>query len=274
METTLDRPSLVDRLNEPATAESLHRLLDHAQSLDRMLSVASDLPNLLAIVVDVFDSISRKASQDGIDIEQRATQVLKLLVQITQPENLQAVDQLVSRLPKLAASSALLDELPNLIATAVDVFDEWATELKADGIDLERSLRQGLHAILYLGGQIKEDELDRIGFLLKSDVLDEHSVATVGMAGSALSSCRRGTCEHPVPKRVGLFGLLTAIRDPNTQRALSFGLQFAKCFGGVLDEKHANLSGGQSSTGRLPSERSSGKPSVNHQASNHQGASK
>ena len=131
----------------------------------------------------------------------------------------------------------MLDELPNLVATAMDVFDEWAIQLKAEGIDLERSLRQGLHAALYLGGQIRIEELDRMGFLLKSDVLSENSVATVGMAGSALSSCHRGTCEHPLPKRVGLFGLLSAIRDPNTQRALSFGLQFAKCFGGVLDNE-------------------------------------
>lgn len=242
MENTLQRPSLTDRLNDPQTSEVLHRLLDHAESLDQILSVASELPNLIAIATDLFDAISRKASQDGIDLEQRATELLKLLGQVTEPNNMRAIEGLVSRLPKLEEGSALLDELPNLLATAVDVFDEWAIQLKADGIELEQSLRRGLHAALYLGGQIKEDELDRIGFLLKSDVLDEHSVQTVGMAGSALSSCRQGTCEHPVAKRVGLFGLLGAIRDPNTQRALSFGLQFAKCFGGIIDEKHAAAS--------------------------------
>ena len=237
MENTLQRPALVDRLNDPATAEVLYRLLDHAESLDQALSVASELPNLLAIAVDFFDAISRKASNDGIDIEQRATSLLKLLVQVTEPANMQAIERLVSRLPKLEEGSVLLDEIPNLIATAMDVFDEWASDVKAEDIDLEQSLRQGLHAALYLGGQIRREELDRFGFLLKSDVMSENSVATVGMAGSALSSCHQGTCEDPVPKRVGLFGLLGAIRDPNTQRALSFGLQFAKCFGGVLEEK-------------------------------------
>jgi len=237
--TNLQTPSLMDRLNDPQTAGVLHRLLDHAESLDRMLTDAGDLPNLIAIATDWFDAISRQASQDGIDLEQRATQLLKLLVQVTEPDNMRAIERLVARLPKLEEGSALLDELPNLLATAMDVFDEWAVQLKAEGIDLEQSLRRGLHAALYLGGQIKEEELDRIGFLLKSDVLDEHTVETVSMAGSALSSCRQGTREHPVPERVGLFGLLGAIRDPSTQRALSFGLQFAKCFGGVLDKKHA-----------------------------------
>ncbi|TWU49070.1 DUF1641 domain-containing protein [Rubripirellula reticaptiva] len=249
METTLQRPSLVDRLNDPSTADVLHRLLDHAESLDQMLTTVGELPNLLAIAVDFFDSVSRKASQEGIDIEQRATSLLKLLVQVTDPVNMQAIEGLVSRLPKLEEGSALLDELPNLVAIAMDVFDEWATQVKAEGIDLEQSLRQGLHAALYLGGQIRREELDRIGFLLKSEVMSENSVATVGMAGSALSSCHQGTCEHPVPKRVGLFGLLGAIRDPNTQRALSFGLQFAKCFGGVLEKRpEANLSSANSST--------------------------
>ncbi|SMP61007.1 Protein of unknown function [Neorhodopirellula lusitana] len=242
MDTTVQRPSLVDRLNDPSTAEVLHRLLDHAESFDQMLTAAAELPNLLAIAVDFFDAVSRKASQDGIDIEQRATRLLKLFVQVTEPANMQAIERLVSRLPKLEEGSALLDELPNLIATAMDVFDEWASQVKTEGIDLEQSMRQGLHAVLYLGGQIRRDELDRIGYLLKSEVMSENAVATVGMAGSALSSCHQGTCEHPVPKRVGLFGLLGAIRDPNTQRALSFGLQFAKCFGGVLEKNpEANL---------------------------------
>ena len=248
MNTTIDRPSLADRLNDPQTSESLHRLLDRAESLDQILQVAGELPNLIAIATDFFDAISRKASEDGIDLEQRATQVASLLIRITEPTNMQAIERLVSRLPKLEEGSAFLDDLPNLLATAMDVFDEWARNLKAEGIDLEQSVRQGLHAALYLGGQIREDELDRIGFLVKSNVLDEHSVATVALAGSALSSCRRGTCEHPVPKRVGLFGLLNAIRDPNTQRALSFGLQFAKCFGGELDTTHAGRNSDQSPT--------------------------
>jgi len=236
MQITPNRPSLADRLNDPQTSEVLHRLLDHAASLDQMLTMAGEFPNLLAIAADFFDATCRKAAENGIDIEPRATRLLNLLIQVTEPKNMCAIEQLVSRLPKLEEGSALLDELPNLLATAMDVFDEWAAEQKARGIDLEQSVRQGLHAALYLGGKVHKEELDRIGFLLRSEVLSENSVATVGMAGTALSSCHQGTCEHPVAKRVGLFGLLGAMRDPNTQRALSFGLQFAKCFGGVLDK--------------------------------------
>jgi len=238
MDTIAQSPSVADRLNDPQTAAALHRLLDRAEAVDKMLEGIEQLPNLLAIAVDFFDAISRKASQDGIDIEQRASGLLNLLVQVTEPRNMQALENLASRLPKLEEGSALLDELPNLFATAMDVFDEWAARLKADGIELEVSLRQGLNTALWLGCHIRQEELDRLGFLLRSNVMNEHSVEAVGIAGTALASCHRGSCEHPVPKRIGLLGMLSAVRDPNTQRAIAFGVQFAKCFGHTLTEEH------------------------------------
>jgi uncharacterized protein YjgD (DUF1641 family) len=247
MEGTLESRSLADRLNDPQTNAALHRLLDRAESLDRVLEVAEQVPNLLAAATDVFDSLCKQASEQGIDLEARAAELLTLLEKLTSPESTAALGQLIERLPQLANASQMLDELPKLVAIAIDVFDEWANELKEDGIDLEQSLRQGLRAALWLGGQIRTDELGRLGYLLKSDVLAEHSVETVGMAGSALASCRRGTCEHPVPKRVGMLGVLAAMRDPNTQRAVAFGLQFAKCFGGILQEKRDH--GGGLTTG-------------------------
>ncbi|MCA9038386.1 MAG: DUF1641 domain-containing protein [Planctomycetaceae bacterium] len=239
MQAIPERQSIADRLNDPQTAEVLHRLLDRAQSMDQMLGTVGELPNMLAIAVDFFDATCRRAAEDGVDIETRAARLLKLLIQVTEPNNMQAMERLVSRLPRLEEGSALLDELPGLVATAMDVFDEWASRQKAQGIDLEQSVRRGLHAALYLGGKLNEAELSRIGFLLKSEVLSKNSVATVGMAGAALSSCHQGSCEHPVAKRVGFWGMLKAMRDPNTQRALSFALQFAKCFGGVLDKTPA-----------------------------------
>lgn len=230
--------SLQDRLSDPDTQQMLHRLLDRAEQLEQILQMTSELPNLLAIATDFFDTIARRAADEGIDLQQRSADVFQLLKEVTEPKNLQAIRALVAQLPRLERGSELAGELPNLLAVAIDVFDEWAIQLKEEGIELESSLRNGLHAALYLGGQIRREEMDRLGFLLKSDVLSEPSVETVGMAGSALSSCRRGTCEQPAPKRMGLLGVLTAMRDPGVQRAVSFAVQFGKCFGNLLEEKH------------------------------------
>ncbi len=230
--------SVEERLSDLRTQEMLHRLLDHAEVLDNVLAALGDLPNLLAFATDVFDSIAAQAKQDNIDIEQRATQLLSLFKRVTQPENLQALSVLVDHLPPLEKAALMSDELPNLVAVATDVFDEWAAELKNDGVELEQSVRNGLHAALYLGGQIRREELDRLGYLLRSDVLSQHSVETVSLMGSALSSCRQGSCDQPVPERMGLLGLVRASRDSNTQRALAFAVQFGKCFGNLLDDNH------------------------------------
>jgi len=233
--------SLADRLNDPKTVESLNRLLDHADDLDRLVSTAKTLEetvtNLIAIGTDMFDNLAARQAATGVGLEQRAENLIAILMTMTEPQNVKAIQSLASRLPQLAAAAEMADEVPNLVAIVTDVFDEWAVKLKADGIELETALRQGLHTALWMGQRVSEVELDRMGMLLRSDVMDESAVETVGMAGSALARCHKGTCEHPVPQRVGMFGILTALRDPNTQRAVAFGLQFAKCFGSVLDAK-------------------------------------
>ncbi|RCS54908.1 DUF1641 domain-containing protein [Bremerella cremea] len=234
--------TVAERLNQPETQEMLHRLLDRAESLDKMLEMASEVPNLVAIATDVFDSFARQAAAEGIDLQQRAADLLSIVKQVTEPRNMQALKVLADHLPQIQQAAEMADELPNLVAIATDVIDEWAKNLKKDGVDLEQSLKNGLHAALYLGGQIQRDELDRLGYLLRSDVLSEFSVETVGLAGSALSSCRQGSCEHPVPERMGLLGLLSASRDPSTQRALAFAVQFSKCFGTLLEQRHPGSS--------------------------------
>lgn len=230
--------SIEDRLAQPQTQEMLHRLLDHAETLDNILTTAGELPNLIATLTDLFDSLARQASEQGIDLEQRASDLIQLLLKVTDPQSIKALNLLVDHLPQLQKAAEMADELPNLIAVVTDVFDEWAADLSKEGIQLEDSIRNGLRAALYLGGQIRHEEIDRLGYLLRSDVLSEHTVETVSLAGSALSSCRQGSCEHPVPKRLGIFGLLSATQDPNTQRALAFAVQFGKCFGNLLEQKH------------------------------------
>jgi ElaB/YqjD/DUF883 family membrane-anchored ribosome-binding protein len=227
----------------PEQLQKLDRLLNRADDLDQLVdraqSLNQNLPGLLAMAVDVLDGMARNASQQGIDIEQRAQGLLQLLILFTEPQTLNAAEQLLKRLPSLEAASRLLDDLPGLAATLADVFDEWAATLKKQDISLEASLRQGLHAALYLGQRIGQEELDRIDMLLRSGVLDKDAVQAVGMAGAALARCQRGTCEAAGSQRTGLFGLLRALRDPNTQRSIAFALRFSECFGNSLCEQQS-----------------------------------
>jgi hypothetical protein len=122
-----------------------------------------------------------------------------------------------------------------MVATAVDVADEQARKLADEGIDPAQAVLGGLRAALWLGGRIKARELEALGVLLRSDVLAPEAVAVVAGAADALVESR-GEGQGEEAPRVGLFGLLRALSDPDVQRSLGFLLRFAKNFGRILDK--------------------------------------
>ena len=151
------------------------------------------------------------------------------------PDTLKALNGLLDRAGEIDSLIQKIDSLQtmatNLVAMGTDIFDEWARNLNDDGIDLETSVKQGIHALLWLGQRVSEVELERLGILLRSDVLDENSLEAVGMAGAALARSQKENCVASTPNRVGLFGLLKAMSDPDMQRSLAFAVRFAECFG-------------------------------------------
>jgi hypothetical protein len=162
-----------------------------------------------------------------------------LVSRLSEPSILQSLEELIERLPTLEKGLARLEQLPEVAGVLGDVFDEWAAGLSRQGIDLEKAVRQGLHAALWLGQRVSERELERLGILLRSDVLEPHALAVVGKTGRALATCHEGACATPVPERLGPLGLLRALNDPDVQRALAFGVQAARCFGSHVDEPGA-----------------------------------
>lgn len=224
-----------ERLRNPKIAASIARLLDRSEELEEAAATVSEvakaIPDLTATVADVFDEGCRKASESGIDLEQRFQSLMRIFVKATEPRNVAALETLIDRLPQLEEASQLVDDLPNLLATVFDVLDEYAKSMNEQGIDLEKSLTQGLHAALWLGSRISETELDRLGILLRSDVLDTRALEVIGHAATSLVSCQEQTCAASAPDRVGTLGLIRALRDPDVQKTIGFASRFAKCFG-------------------------------------------
>ena len=107
-------------------------------------------------------------------------------------------------------------------------------KLKDDGIEMEHALSGGIHAALYLGSRIREDELDRLGELLRSDALNKQTIEFIADASSALVTCQQEKCDLPTPKRLGPLGLFLAMFDSNFQKAASFAVRFAQSFGRTL----------------------------------------
>ena len=223
--------------------EALHRLLDRADDIVRMMDdyerLRNDVPHLAAMSVDIVDERVRKAGEAGIDVEERTRAVLQLLLQFTEENKLAELEKLLTRLPLANQGLEMLENGAPMLAMFVDVFDEWAADLQGKGIDLETSVKQGVQAALWLGQRITQEDLDRLGVLLHSAVLDEHAIEAVGMAGQALARCQQGTCETEKPARAGVWDSIKALRSPEVQRSLAYLLRFATCFGRSLEEKHA-----------------------------------
>ncbi len=214
--------------------------MDHtnSSSIEQVLfeRMGISVEDALATGTDVVDERVSRAAASGIDVEQRLASLGQLLEQLTEPDTMSALGDLIEGLPQLARLAAMAREMPNLVATLGDVLDEYQTQLADQGIDVEKALANGLQATLYLGSQIDSTHLQRLGELLASDVLNPHAVAVVDTAARSLSDAREHVCEAPA-KGVGMFGLLGALRDPQIQRSLAFAVQFGKCFGRNLDDK-------------------------------------
>ncbi|MEQ9406441.1 MAG: DUF1641 domain-containing protein [Fuerstiella sp.] len=235
MSTQIGDMAFREQLDDPQIAEALSRLLGRAGDVDRLVSQATEakgaIDGLFATGMDIVDEQCENINASGTPVDKRLTSLITLLLKVTEPKTVDALGKLIDRLPQLEQASRLLEEVPGLVAIAVDVFDEFAKHMHAEGVDLEKSLTQGLHAALWLGCRVSNVELERLGYLLRSDVLDPHALEVVGNAASSLASCQRETCDLETADRVGLFGILAALRDPGVQKTLGFAIRFAKCFG-------------------------------------------
>ena len=189
----------------------------------------------IATGTDVVDEAVERAVDSGVQVDMRLAALGELIDKLTEPQTLAALGQLLESLPSLLKLAKLADEIPNVVSTATDVVDDYQQRCAGQGIDLEKALANGMQSVLYLGSQVDQEHLRRIGDLLASDVLNPHALNVVDNAAKSLNSAQEQVCGTG-KERVGMFGLLAALRDPEVQRSLAFAIQFGKCFGRNLDK--------------------------------------
>lgn len=209
--------TLQARLNEPQTAAALNRLLDRIETLEqtvgRLADALEQAPGMVAMLGDMADETIRQASTRGVNIEARLRAALTIAEKLTAPETTAKLDQLLT----------LADQAPSIIAMLGDIMDESYRRASESGINLEAMIRQGARAGAKFSTLMESKEFDA---LMESGVLDPEAVASVGKVGQALIASQK----HP-SQSLGLFGLLSAMRDPNMQRALGFLATFGTEFG-------------------------------------------
>lgn len=226
------------------SAESMGSLLEKVDRIDRVVSrldrMTREIPPLVATAVDAVDERCRRLDDSGIHLDERIARVTRLLDRLTDDSTYRLIEMLLDRGDRLASVLKVLDDAPGLVAMFVDMVDEYAAKLVSQGIDVEKSLRQGLHAAIWLGSRVSETELERLGIFLRSDVLEPHALAVVGKSGKALAVCHEGACQSETPERLGPIGLLKSLNDPDVQRSLAFLIQVARCFGRSVNEPVAD----------------------------------
>ena len=126
---------------------------------------------------------------------------------------------------------ALLRQAPPMAAVLGDSFDEVMRTARAHGVDIEQGLLNGAGAALRFGAVMDPEKVRALEALLKSGVLDPAALQIIGGLGRALIDT---AAARPAP--IGIIGLLKALGDPDTQRALGFLMNFAARFGSRLPE--------------------------------------
>ena len=204
-----------------------------SQTIEQVLfeRMGISVEDAFATGADFVDETVTKAAIGGVDVEPRISSLLGLLLQVTEPENMKALQTLINRLPQLAELTKLADDVPNLIASLGDVFDDFQQRCVADGINLECSMVNGLHAALWLGCQIDKEDLSRLGELLKSDILSRESIEVIANTANALSTAQKDSASGAQRQRIGMFGLMGVLGNPEVQKAVAFAAKFGEEFG-------------------------------------------
>jgi len=151
-----------------------------------------------------------------------------------------ALERIELRLARLEAAVARVEDgaagAPAAIASVVDTMDDVADGLRSRGIDIDDRLTTLLAvmdrltqpaALSAVSSML--DKVDEVRYLLESGVFEPHAVHVVAELGRSLATSGERT-----PPRVGGFGALRAMSDPDVQRAVGFTLTLARSFGASL----------------------------------------
>lgn len=209
------------------THEVLLRLERRLESIERRLdildTVSHHAPALVAGATDSFDELMREASARGLDLQRAVDRTLELVLTLARPDSIAALESLVAHLPTLQQAIDLFETMPDVIAATTDAADELVAQAMRQGIDPSALLRNGVMVIMRLGRLVDSPEF---AALLDSGMLEPRAVGVLGRAATALADARPDGGEA-----IGLFALLRALRDPDVQSTVRFGLSVARGFG-------------------------------------------
>lgn len=218
---------------------SIEERLDRIEkTLNTIAAGVSQAPVMLSMATDSIDEMVGNARNDGIYLDERIQNGLHLLKRLSDPPINKAINGLIDT----------LEQGPGLISMFMDIADDSARSInegsvklqdRIDGVTklLEKvshpSTIGNLEKLLELSEQgpgLMSMAIDTLDDVMKnSKSLDPDNLAFIKNVGEALTE----SVSEPAPK-LGIFGLLKALRDPDRQKALGFLMNILKKLGNKL----------------------------------------
>jgi uncharacterized protein YjgD (DUF1641 family) len=174
---------------------------------------------------------------------------------LAEEKTLLALDKILARLntveEAISGLATVMHQGPGMVAMVADMADEVYRQADNRGVSIEQHLGTALELAEKLTDPAMVDKLNGIlaftdqlpGLIaMGMDTLDESlrqarenglEPETMMEWAAQFGRAMRETQAEP-PTKVGVFGMLTALRDPDRQKALGFSLNFLKHLGKQL----------------------------------------
>jgi len=152
--------------------------------------------------------------------------------------NTDRLENLLGRLERLEQRlSPVLDQLeqaPGMLAMLGDMFDEYARRAAKDGISLEESGINLVQLSLKLGKEVGPQQAANLIQLLHVAAGNPQLVQLLSKLSDAAAPAKTGAQVSSASNsgKLGLFGLLRAMKEPSVQQSLQWGLDVARRFHG------------------------------------------
>lgn len=162
----------------------------------------------------------------------------QLLDRLNDPKVVESLNSILDNLELIAFSVTAADGFLRRADNVIDAVAEGVKDAKASIPELDseliapESIVPLLTQFAKLGVQLSEVmDSDEFAALMQSGVLSPETLTLVGQAGDALVESRQEAARQSSQQRIGIFGLLRALNDPDVQASLQFLLAFSKKFG-------------------------------------------
>jgi uncharacterized protein YjgD (DUF1641 family) len=212
------------RLTEPKTSAQLEMLLSR---LDLLANAVEQAPGMVSMAADTLDDLFASVSANGVGIDERLRLSLQLVDRLTEPKTVEVLTKLLDNIKTV---ETLLDDGPGLVAMAVDTVDDVYVQALRAGIDIEAIARSSVDAAARVAELVKSEEVHA---LMESGMLSPKTLNVLSNAADALVTSR------DTQTKVGAFGMLQALSDPDVQTALGFLITFGKKFGQNINKSNS-----------------------------------